>query len=124
MLRPLGCVARISDYITLESEMEKLWSTVWGTCASIYTKLHICSTRDEARKKYDWGQLYNIFVTLGSFFINRPKLAMISERFATFHWGQLTPMRMRQLRPCVQQFCIFSSLEVKQAHLVCRSEIC
>jgi hypothetical protein len=80
--------------------------------------------RDEARKKYDWGQLYNIFVTLGSFFINRPKLAMISERFATFHWGQLTPMRMRQLRPCVQQFCIFSSLEVKQAHLVCRSEIC
>jgi hypothetical protein len=42
----------------------------------------LSQTRDEARKKYDWGQLYNIFVTLGSFFINRPKLAMISERFA------------------------------------------
>jgi hypothetical protein len=55
--------------------------------------------RDEARKTCHWGQLYILSITLVSFFTNIPKLALISEGFTTFYWGQLTPVHMRQLRP-------------------------
>jgi hypothetical protein len=54
--------------------------------------------RDEARKKNGIEVITIIYVSCCGHPLQINTL--ISEGFCIFHWGQLTPMATRQLRPC------------------------